>query len=85
MFQFHKIRGSHILRFARALHRYRYFRFDPARSRREYINVVGQVNRFIDVMRNEQHRFSKVGPNLQQPILHRKSGLCVKRAKRLVQ
>ena len=58
---------------------------DAARARAHHVHLVGEIDRLLDVMGDEQHRLAEVAPQLHQPFLHLQLGLRIERAERLVQ
>jgi hypothetical protein len=58
---------------------------DATRARRHHRDAVGHENRFIDVVRDEEHRLPVGFPDAEQELLHQRACLVVKRAERLVE
>src|SRR4051812_42372967 len=54
---------------------------NAARPGTHYMNPVGQENRFLDVMRNEQHRWPVLFRQIKQQALHYQPVLVVERGK----
>src|SRR4051812_13912264 len=55
---------------------------DPARLSEQHDNPVGQYQCFVDVVRNEQHRWPINAPDAEQMLLQGEPGECIKRAER---
>ena len=52
--------------------------------RSHHDDAVGEVDRLLDRVRDEHHRLVLGGEHLQQQVLHRRAGLRIERAERLV-
>ena len=74
-------RGAH----ARARQRDRDGFEDAAGPRAHDVDLVGQVDRLLDVVGDEHHGLLEVAPELHQPFLHLQLGLRIERAERLVE
>jgi len=70
--------------FARARQRHLDDGLDAARPRGHHVDAVGQENRFLDVVGDEQHRDAELLPDIGQDLLHHHAGLGIERAERLV-
>src|SRR5262252_4276419 len=70
---------------ARARKRDRNRRDDAAGPRSHHVDLVGEIDCFLDVMGDEQHGLAEVAPELHQPFLHLELGLGVERPERLIQ
>src|SRR5262249_566289 len=57
---------------------------DAARTRREDDHAVGEIDRLVDVMGDEQHRLARRIPNLLQLLLQQLAVLRVERTERLI-
>ena len=73
------------LRSARPCDRHRHGLDDAARPRRHDVNLVGEIDRLLDIVGDEHHRLAEIGPQPQQPFLHLQLGLRIERAERLVE
>ena len=76
-----EIRRGHV---ARARQRDAHLGLDAARPRRHHHHAVGQENRLLDRMRDEQHGQLRALPQVQQLVLQALARHRVERAERLV-
>ena len=53
-------------------------------TRAHHHDAIRQVDRFVDLMRDEQHGLARLAPDLQQLGLHELAGLRVERGERFV-
>src|SRR5262245_57169669 len=60
---------------ARARQRDRIAGLDSAGAGGEHDHLVGERDRFFEIVRDEQHRVARVGPELEQLVLHEIAGL----------
>ena len=58
---------------------------DLAGPRAHDVDAVGQEDRLVDVVGDEDHGLAQLAPDVQQPLLHEQAGLRVERAERLVE
>ena len=69
---------------ARIGQRDRDFGRNPRRAAAEHDHLVGEIDRFRDRMRHEQHRGAGLAPDAQQQVVHLQPRQFVERAERLV-
>src|SRR6185437_2271161 len=60
-------------------------RLDAARASGKDVDLIRQVDGFVNVVGDEQDRLAEVAPYLKQPALHEETRLRIERAKRLVE
>src|SRR2546428_10612485 len=56
---------------------------DPGWARAEDDDAVAQIDRLVDIVRDEEDRLARALPDAGQLLLHRLAGLRVERAERL--
>src|SRR5262249_61331145 len=54
-----------------------------SRSGREHDDAIGERNRFLEIVRDEEHRFAIRAPELEELVLHQHARLHVERRERL--
>src|SRR2546422_9748987 len=69
---------------ARPRQRDRIAGLDPTRARGEHDHLVGERDRFLEIVGDEEHRVARVRPEVEQLVLHEVARLHVERAERLV-
>src|SRR6266511_1072209 len=57
---------------------------DPPGPRGEHDHLVGKRDGFLEVVGDEEHRIPRLGPQVEQLVLHQVARLDVERAERLV-
>ena len=62
-----------------------YFIEYPARARPHHHDAIGQHHRLVDVVRDQNQRRPRIGPEIEQMVLQIDAGECIERGERFVE